>query len=50
MSVKLTRAEKTSDRFQEVLNKFIESGYSFRNSLRRARKKLASEEGYPSRR
>lgn len=50
MSVKLTRAEKTNDRFQEVFNKELNSGQSPRAALRKARRKLYSEEGYTNRR
>jgi len=50
MSVKLTRAEKASDRFQEVFKKEVGSGNNPRAALRKARRKLSAEKGYPNRR
>lgn len=50
MCVKITRAEKSSERFQEVLTKEQELGATYRTAIKNARKRLADEEGYPNRR
>ena len=47
---KMSRQEKTSDRFQEVYQDLIAKGKTTRQALREARKVLAEDPNYPNRR
>ena len=50
MLSKISRQEKASDRFQEVLQGLIHGGKTARQALREARKALAADHTYPNRR
>lgn len=50
MLSKMSRQEKASDRFQEVLKGLIQGGKTPRQALREARKALAADPTYPNRR